>query len=192
MIYNYRFVADACRHWLVCPADTFITLFISFRFSFTLAPSSLPVFQCKHNHSSYKIAFFMYHLRRFLVPILSFACTRICLNIVWGPGDVVLDGDPALPLKDARPPDVGPCLLWSNGWMDEDATWYGSSLQHKSHCVRRGPSFPPAKGSQQPPTLRPMSTVATVAHLSCCKALVQKWCRQKDRQKIDSKASAKT
>ena len=44
-----------------------------------------------------------------------------------GPGDVVLDGVAApLPLKGAQPPVFGPCLLWPNGWMDEDATWYGN------------------------------------------------------------------
>ena len=42
----------------------------------------------------------------------------------FGPGDVVLDGDPKLPLIGAQPPVFGPCLLWLNGWMDEYATWY--------------------------------------------------------------------
>jgi len=47
----------------------------------------------------------------------------------------------------------GPCLLWSNGWMDEDATWYGSRPQPRArpHCVRQGPSFsPPVNGAQHP------------------------------------------
>jgi len=38
------------------------------------------------------------------------------------PGDVVLDGVSALPLKGAQPPVFGSCLLWPNSWMDEDAT----------------------------------------------------------------------
>jgi len=42
-----------------------------------------------------------------------------------GPGDVVLDGV-AAPPKRRTPPVFGSCLLWPNGWMDEDATWYGS------------------------------------------------------------------
>ena len=44
------------------------------------------------------------------------------------PGDFVLDGDPALPGKKAQSlhPIFVPCLLWPKGWMDEDATWYGS------------------------------------------------------------------
>jgi len=40
-----------------------------------------------------------------------------------GLGDVVLDGVAAPPpLKGAQPPVLGLCLLWPNGWMDEDAT----------------------------------------------------------------------
>jgi len=48
-------------------------------------------------------------------------------EINLGPGDVVLDGS-QLPLKGTQPPVFGPCLLWPNSWMDEDATWYGSRL----------------------------------------------------------------
>ena len=40
-----------------------------------------------------------------------------------GPRDIVLDGDPAPPpQKGAEPPVFGPCLLWPNGWMDQDGT----------------------------------------------------------------------
>ena len=54
-----------------------------------------------------------------------------------GPGDVVLDMVAAPPpLKGAQPPVFGPCLLWPNGWMDEDATWYGSRPRPMPHCVR--------------------------------------------------------
>ena len=44
------------------------------------------------------------------------------------PGDYVFDGDPAPPKKKGTAPHpiFGPCLLWLNSWMDEDATWYGS------------------------------------------------------------------
>jgi len=37
------------------------------------------------------------------------------------PGHTVLDGDPAPP--EAQPPIFGPCPLWLNGYMDQDATW---------------------------------------------------------------------
>jgi len=48
--------------------------------------------------------------------------------------------------------------------MDEDATWYGSRPRHRPHC-RRVPSAA-RKGHSTPPSFRPMSIVATVAHLS--------------------------
>ena len=38
------------------------------------------------------------------------------------------------------PPSFGPCLLWPNGWVDEDATWYGSSPHPRPHCIREGAS----------------------------------------------------
>jgi len=56
--------------------------------------------------------------------------------------------------------------LWPNGWMDEDATWYGRRPPRRPHCIRRVP-IAPVKGH--------MSTVATVAHLSYCWALVSCW-----------------
>jgi len=44
-----------------------------------------------------------------------------------GPGDFALDGDPATPPQKGggRSPQIfGPCLLWPNGCMDQDASWY--------------------------------------------------------------------
>ena len=45
-------------------------------------------------------------------------------EIGLSPSDIVLDGDPA-PLSERghSPPIFDPCLLWPNGWMDQDATW---------------------------------------------------------------------
>jgi len=49
---------------------------------------------------------------------------KFCMQVGLGPGQSVLDGDPApLPQNAAEPPFFGPCLLWPNGWMDQDATW---------------------------------------------------------------------
>ena len=72
------------------------------------------------------------------------------------PGDVVIDGvtAPLQPLKEHSPPVFGPCPLWPKGWMDEDATWYGSRLWPRPHCVRQGPSSF-AKRAQQPPSFQP-------------------------------------
>jgi len=73
-----------------------------------------------------------------------------------GPGDIVRLGMEAqLPLcppprKGAQPVFIfGPCLLWPNGWMVQDATWYEGSPRLISHCVRQGPTIP--KGAQHPP-----------------------------------------
>ena len=61
-----------------------------------------------------------------------------------GPGDVVLDGVAApTPQKGAHPAVFGPCLLWPNGWIDQDATWCGSRPRPRPHCVRRDPAPPP-------------------------------------------------
>ena len=52
-------------------------------------------------------------------------------------------GDPAtLSKKGAKPPNFSPFLLWPNGWMHQDATWYGGRPQPKRLCVRCGPSSP--------------------------------------------------
>jgi len=71
-----------------------------------------------------------------------------------GLGDIVLYGDPApIPQKGAhQPPLFGPCLFWPNGWMDQDATWYGGRPWPRPHCVTWGPSSP-SKGAQQLPFL---------------------------------------
>jgi len=43
--------------------------------------------------------------------------------------------------------DVG--VLWPNGWMDQDATWYGGRSRTRRHCVRWAP-ISPQKGAHQP------------------------------------------
>ena len=63
----------------------------------------------------------------------------LATEVNLGPGDVVLDVV-AAPPKRGTSPVFGPCLLWPNGWMDEDVTWYGSRPQPRPHCTRRGPS----------------------------------------------------
>jgi len=86
------------------------------------------------------------------------------------PGDVVLDGVPAhlgvVPLKGAHLPVCGPCLLWPNGWMDEDATWYGGRTQPRRLCFRWGPSPLPKK--VRSPQFSATSIVAKRLHGSTC------------------------
>jgi len=69
-----------------------------------------------------------------------------------GPGHIVLDGDPApLPPKKGHSPTIfSPCLLWPNGCMHQDTTWYGGRPQPRRHCVRWEPSSPSLKGAQPP------------------------------------------
>ena len=83
-----------------------------------------------------------------------------------GPGDFVFDGDPAR----GHTHHHGACLLWPNGWMDEDATWYGSRPWPRPHCIRRGPSSA-RNGHSSPPhffgpcLLWPWSPISATAEL---------------------------
>ena len=84
------------------------------------------------------------------------------------PHDIALDKDPAPPRKGGTSaPLLGPCLLWSNGWMDQDATLYGGRLQPRLHRVRWGPSFPPERDTAAR-TSRSMSVVAKLLNGSRC------------------------
>jgi len=42
-------------------------------------------------------------------------------------------------------PIFGPCPLWPNGWMDEDATWYGSIDLGPDHIVLDVDPAPPTE-----------------------------------------------
>jgi len=55
-----------------------------------------------------------------------------------------------LPKKGAEPPIIGPCLLWPNGWMDQDGTWHGDGPRSMPHYARWGPRSPPSKRGQNP------------------------------------------
>ena len=57
------------------------------------------------------------------------------MEVGLAPGHIMLDGDPAPPQKGtAAPPIFGPCLLWPNGWMDQDITSYGGRPRPRPHC----------------------------------------------------------
>jgi len=49
------------------------------------------------------------------------------MEVGLGRGDFVLDGDPAPPPQKGGEalPIFGPCLLWPNGWIDQDDTLHG-------------------------------------------------------------------
>ena len=67
---------------------------------------------------------------------------KLGMRVGLGPGHIVLDGDPASPPPKGggqSRPIFGPYLLQPNGWIDQDATWYGGKPQPRRLCVRRGP-----------------------------------------------------
>jgi len=53
------------------------------------------------------------------------------------------------------PPIFGPCLLWPNGWMDQDGTWHGGRPLFSPHCARWRHSSPPQKKKAEPPIFGP-------------------------------------
>jgi len=82
---------------------------------------------------------------------------KLGTQVGLGPGHSVLGGDPASasPKGGAEPPIFGTYPLWSNGWMDQDATWYGSRPRPRRLCVRWGPRSPAQKGGRAPQILSP-------------------------------------
>jgi len=71
------------------------------------------------------------------------------------------------PKKGSEPPILGPCLLWPNGWMDQDETWYAGGSRSRPHCARWGPSSPPQKEGRVP-NFRSISIVAKRLDTSRC------------------------
>jgi len=60
-----------------------------------------------------------------------------------GAGDIVLWDPAPSPYKGTQPPLLGPCLLWPNGWMDQDASWYEGRLLGSGPIVLNGdPAVP--------------------------------------------------
>ena len=93
-----------------------------------------------------------------------------------GPEDIVLDGDPAPPPQNGREapfPIFGPCMMWPNGWMDEDGTWRRGWPSSRPHCARWGPSSTPKKVDRVPQFL---------AHFYCVKRLDASTCHLVWRQ----------
>ena len=92
-----------------------------------------------------------------------------------GPSDFVLYGDPAPPPRKgcgAPPPIFRPCLLWPNGWMDQDGTWHGCGPRSRPYCARWGPCYLPKKG-EEPPSFRPISVVAKRLDASRCHLVME-------------------
>jgi len=60
---------------------------------------------------------------------------KLGMQLGLGPGHIVLDVDPPPLPKGAEPPIFGPCLLWPNSWMDQDATLYRCRPRPRPHCA---------------------------------------------------------
>ena len=91
------------------------------------------------------------------------------MEVCLGPGDFVLDGDPAPPpnKKGTQPPIFD--LLWPNGWMDQDASWYAGRPRRlgAGDIVLDGAQLPPPKRAR-PQFSAHVYCGQTVAHLSYC------------------------
>jgi len=86
-----------------------------------------------------------------------------------GPGDIVLHGNPAPPPQKKKWaqafPNFGPCLLWPNGWIDQDVTWYVGGPRPRPHCVRWGLGIQLSQRDTAP-NFRLMSIVAKRSPIS--------------------------
>ena len=91
---------------------------------------------------------------RYYGQMVEWIKIKLDTELGLGPGHIVLDGDPASPQKRHSPPIFSSCMLWPNGWMDQDATWYGGRPRPRRHGFTWGlSSSPPSpKGRAQQPT----------------------------------------
>jgi len=92
----------------------------------------------------------------------------LSIEVGFDPGQIALDGDPASP-KRGTTPNFRSMLLWPNGWMDQDASWYEVGLD-AGHIVLDGdPALPPRKGHRSRLLFSARIYCGqTVAHLSYC------------------------
>jgi len=92
------------------------------------------------------------------------------MELGLGPGDFVLDGDPAPSRKGggAPSPIFDPFLLWPNGWMHQDATWYGGRPHPRGLRVRWETTPLPKMGVEPLPNFWLMSIAAKRLHGSKC------------------------
>ena len=93
------------------------------------------------------------------------------MEVGLGPGDIVLDGDPAPPHK-GHSAQFSARLLWPNGWMIKMPLGTEEGL---------GPGHialvPMERGTSTTPLFGPCLLWSTVAHLLNCRALVHTYFR---------------
>ena len=86
-------------------------------------------------------------------------CCQTAAWINW-PRRLCVRRGPRSPSQRSPPQIFGPCLLWPNGWMDQDGTWHGGIGLGPVHIVLDGDTAPlPKKGAEPPPQFS--------AHLNC-------------------------
>jgi len=69
------------------------------------------------------------------------------MEVGLGPGEFVLHGDRAPPpQRGQNSPIFGPCLLWPNGWIDQDST--GGGPRSRLYCANEDPAALPQKGAE--------------------------------------------
>jgi len=81
------------------------------------------------------------------------------MDIGLGPGDLCLMGT-QLPQKNGTPfhSIFGPCVLWPNGWMDEEKTPLGTEVDlGPGHIVLDGVPALRERSTAAAPSFRPMS-----------------------------------
>jgi len=83
--------------------------------------------------------------------------------------DIVFDVDPATPRRKGTPT---PTQFLAHVYCGQMAGWMkmllGTEVDLSAGHIVLDRVLSPAKGEQQPPSFRPLSIVATVAHLSYC------------------------
>jgi len=80
------------------------------------------------------------------------------VELCLGSSHIVLNGEATLLPQNGAHTQFSAHVLWPNGWMDQDATWYAGRPRFRPHCVTCGPRSP--KKEHSPPNFRPMSIVA--------------------------------
>jgi len=78
---------------------------------------------------------------------------KLGTRVGLGPGHIVLDGDTVPLPKGAQPPVFGPYLLWPNGSIYQDATWYNGRPRPGNIVLDADPAHP--KGHSPPPHFGP-------------------------------------
>jgi len=94
-----------------------------------------------------------------------FYCRQIVGCIKMLPGMMVGLGPCHILLDETSPPIFGPCLLWPNGSMDQDATWWEGIGLGPSNIVQQ---LPLRQKRTEPPNFRPISIVAKLLDASRC------------------------